>query len=177
LSGDVLLAAVIGAQGLGGAVKAKIFTAAPDALTRYGALHDKSGKRFEITAFRPGKPGEAVMSFQGVSSREAAEALKGTQLFIAREALPPPDEEEFYHADLVGLEARDSEGRVLGAVAAIHNYGAGDVIEIARRSSDGSEGGDTVLLAFTRETVPVIAIASGYIIVAVPETDEDTNVE
>jgi 16S rRNA processing protein RimM len=171
LAGDVLLAAVIGAQGLGGAVKAKIFTATPEALTRYGALHDKNGRRFEITAFRPGKPGEAVMSFQGITSREAAEALKGTQLFIARDALPPPDEEEFYHADLIGLEARDSEGRVIGKVATIHNFGAGDVIEITR--SDG----DNVLLAFTRETVPVIAIAAGHIVVAVPETDEDTNVE
>jgi 16S rRNA processing protein RimM len=171
LPGDVLLAAVIGAQGLGGAVKAKIFTAVPDALTRYGALHDKSGKRFEITAFRTGKPGEAVMSFQGVNTREAAEALKGTQLFIARDALPPPEEEEFYHADLIGLEAHDSEGRVLGKVTAVHNYGASDVIEIARAD------GDNVLLAFTRETVPVIAIASGHIVVAVPETDEDTNVE
>ena len=72
MTGDVLLAAVIGAQGLGGAVKAKIFTEVPEALTRYGALHDKDGRRFEITAFRSGKPGEAVMSFQGVTSRAAA---------------------------------------------------------------------------------------------------------
>jgi len=168
---------VIGAQGLGGAVKAKIFTALPDALTRYGALTDKTGKRYEITAFRAGKPGEAVMSFQGITSRQAAEALKGTQLFIAREALPPTGHDEFYHADLIGLEAQDSEGRVIGKVAAIHNYGAGDVIEIARRSSDGSPDGDNVLLAFTRETVPVIDIAAGHILVAVPEVDEDTNVE
>jgi 16S rRNA processing protein RimM len=171
LAGPVLLAAVTGAQGLGGAVKAKIFTAVPDALTRYGALTDKTGRRFEITAFRAGKPGEAVMSFQGITSRQAAEALKGTQLFIAREALPAPGQEEFYHADLIGLEARDSEGRVIGTVAAIHNYGAGDVIEIGRAD------GDNVLLAFTRETVPVIDIAAGHIIVAVPEVDEDTNVE
>jgi 16S rRNA processing protein RimM len=166
LAGDVLLAAVIGAQGLTGAVKAKIFTAMPDALTRYGALHDGNGKLFEITAFRPGKPGEAVMSFQGVTSRTAAEGLKGTQLFIARDALPPAKEEEFYHADLIGLEARDSEGRVLGKVTAIHNFGAGDVIDITR------DDGDNVLLAFTRETVPVIAIKEGHIIVAVPEDDE-----
>ena len=85
--------------------------------------------------------------------------------------MPPTDEEEFYHADLVGLEAQDGEGRVIGKVTAIHNYGAGDVIEITRPD------GDSVLLAFTRETVPQIAIASGHIIVAVPETDEDTNVE
>ena len=104
----------------------------------------------------------------------AARPLKRSRalnFFIARHALPPPEEEEFYHADLIGLEAQDSEGRVIGTVAAIHNYGAGDVIEITRPD------GDTVLLAFTRETVPVIAIAAGHIVVAVPEVDEDTNVE
>ena len=168
---DVLLAAVIGAQGLQGAVKAKVFTETPDALTRYGALHDKDGKRFEITAFRAGKPGEAVISFQGVTSREAAEALKGTQLFIARDALPAAGEDEFYHADLIGLDAQDSEGRTIGKVAGVHNFGASDVIEIVRTD------GDSVLLAFTRETVPVIDIAAGRIVVAVPEMDEDTNVE
>lgn len=163
---EVLLAAIIGPQGLKGAVKAKIFTAAPDALTRYGVLFDRHGRRFEITAVRPGKPGEAVMSFQGIESREEAEALKGTNLFVAREALPAVAQEEFYHADLIGLEARDSESRVLGKVAAIHNFGAGDVIEIARPD------GDSVLLAFTRESVPVIDIPGGHIVVAVPEDDE-----
>jgi 16S rRNA processing protein RimM len=166
LSKDVLLAAVIGAQGLQGAVKAKIFTAVPDALTRYGALHDAQGRKFEITAFRTGKPGEAVFSLSGVTTREAAEALKGAELFIARAALPAPAEDEFYHADLIGLEAFDSEGRMLGKVAAIHNYGAGDVIEITRPD------GDSVLLAFTADNVPSIEIAQGRILVAVPEDDE-----
>ncbi len=109
------------------------------------------------------------MSFREVRTREAAEALKGTQLFIARGALPPANEEEFYHADLIGLEAQDSEGRVLGKVGAIHNFGAGDVIEIARPD------GDSVLLAFTSETVPTIEIAQGRIIVAVPEDNEDND--
>jgi 16S rRNA processing protein RimM len=166
LARDVLLAAVIAAQGLKGAVKAKIFTETPEALTHYGALHDAGGRTFEITAFRPGKPGEAVMAFQGIESRQAAEALKGVQLFIARDKLPKTGEEEFYHADLIGLEAQDGEGRVIGKVAAIHNFGAGDVIEITRAD------GDNVLLAFTRETVPVIDIAGGRIVVAVPENDE-----
>lgn len=163
----VLLAAVIGASGLKGAVKAKIFTATPDALTNYGALQDKNGKAFSITAFRPGKPGEAVMSFAGITTREAAEALKGTELFIARDALPETGEEEFYHADLIGLVAQDSEGRVIGKIAAIHNYGAGDIIEITRAD------GDSVLLAFNRETVPTIDIPGGRVVVAVPEDDED----
>jgi 16S rRNA processing protein RimM len=163
---DVLLAAIIGAQGLKGAVKVKLFTETPDSLSRYGALKDKHGKRFEVTALRPAKDGEAVISFAGVEDREAAEALKGTQLFIERGQLPATGEEEFYHADLIGLDAQDSEGRMLGKVAAIHNYGASDVMEIARPD------GDNVLLAFTRETVPVIDIAGGRVVVAVPEDDE-----
>ena len=166
---DVLLAAVIGAQGLKGEVKAKVFTAAPDALQRYGAVHAKDGRSFKITAFRPTKPGEAVIAFAGVTDRNAAEALKGTELFVTRDALPRTEAEEFYHADLIGLEAQDREGRVIGKVAAIHNYGAGDVIEIARPD------GDSVLLAFTRETVPLIEIAAGHIVVAVPEDDEDND--
>lgn len=166
MSKDILLAAVMGAQGLQGAVKVKLFTEAPEALSSYGPLHDARGRKFEITAFRPGKPGEAVISFAGVTERSAAEALKGTELFVARAALPATAEEEFYHADLIGLEAQDSEGRALGKVAAIHNYGAGDVVEITRPD------GDSVLLAFTRETVPTIDIAGGRIVVAVPEDDE-----
>jgi 16S rRNA processing protein RimM len=169
LARDVLLAAVIGAQGLKGAVKVKLFTETPEALAKYGPLRDAKGKSYDVIACRPGKPGEAVISFQGIADRGAAEALKGTELFVPRTALPDTAEEEFYHADLVGLEAQDSEGRVLGKIAAIHNYGAGDVMEIARAD------GDSVLLAFTRETVPTIDIPGGRIVVAVPEYDEDTD--
>ncbi|HKX36713.1 MAG TPA: ribosome maturation factor RimM, partial [Rhizorhapis sp.] len=110
----------------------------------------------------------------GVIDRNQAEALKGTELFVERGVLPQPEEEEFYHADLIGLEVRDSEGRVLGKVIALHNFGASDVLEFARASTDGS-GGDSVHLAFTKETVPVINIAGGFIVVAVPEDDEDTD--
>jgi 16S rRNA processing protein RimM len=164
---DVLLAAVIGAQGLKGEVKVKLFTHQPDALPRYGALHTGEGRDLKITAFRPTKPGEAVIAFEGVRDRNAAEALKGAELFVSRDALPKTGEDEFYHADLIGLEARDGEGRVLGKVSALHNYGASDVIELSRPD------GDHVLMAFTRETVPVIQIEDGYIVVAVPEDDED----
>jgi 16S rRNA processing protein RimM len=160
------MAAVMGAQGLKGEVKAKLFTAAPDALPRYGALHARDGRIFTVTAFRPTRPGEAVMAFAEIADRNAAEALKGTELFVSRAALPDPQEDEFYHADLIGLEARDSEGRVLGKVLALHNFGASDVIELARAD------GDSVHLAFTRETVPVINIAEGFLVVAVPEDDE-----
>ena len=164
---DILLAAVIGAQGLKGEVKVKTFTEAPEALRAYGVLHDVKGRRYEITAFRTVKPGEAVIALKGVRDRDAAEALKGTELFVTRDALPAPEEDEFYHADLIGLEAFDSEGRLVGKVSAIHNFGASDVIAIAR--SDGDE----VLLAFTAETVPEIDIAGGRVRIAVPESDED----
>ena len=166
---DVLLAAVIGAQGLKGEVKAKLFTAAPDALPRYGALHTREGRTLKITAFRPSKPGEAVIAFEGVADRNAAEALKGTELFVDRASLPGTDEDEFYHADLIGLEVRDGEGRVLGKVISLHNFGASDVLEFSRPD------GDTVLMAFTKQTAPVINVAEGFIIVAVPEDDEDND--
>ena len=166
---DVLLAAVTGAQGLKGEVKAKLFTAAPDALPRYGVLHTKAGRKLKITAFRPAKEGEAVIAFEGVRDRSEAEALKGVELFIDRAALPETDEDEFYHADLIGLEVRDGEGRVLGKVSALHNFGASDVLEFLRAD------GDSVHLAFTRETVTVINVAAGFIVVAVPEDDEDTD--
>ena len=166
---DVLLVAVIGAVGLKGEVRAKLFTATPDALPRYRSLHTAQGRTLVITAFRPSKEGEAVIAFEGVGDRDAAEALKGAELYVDRAMLPETGEDEFYHADLIGLEARDGEGRVLGKVAALHNFGASDVIELIR--SDG----DSVHLAFTRETVPVLNIEAGYIVVAVPEDDEDND--
>ena len=166
---DVLLAVVIGAQGLKGEVKVKLFTATPDALPRYGVLHTRDGRKLAITAFRPAKEGEAVIAFEGVRDRNQADALKGVELFVDRAALPATDEDEFYHADLIGLEVRDSEGRVLGKVTALHNFGASDVLEFARAD------GDSVHLAFTKETAPVINIAEGFIVVAVPEDDEDNN--
>src|SRR5437763_14359676 len=106
----------MGAAGLKGEVKAEILAAAADALPHYGKLHARDGRVFTITAFRPAKPGEAVIAFSEVRDRTAAEALKGTELFVSRDALPETGEDEFYYTDLIGLEARDSEGRVIGKV-------------------------------------------------------------
>lgn len=173
-SRDVLLAVVIGAQGLKGDVRVKAFTQTPDAIAQYRNLHDRHGRRFTVTGARAIKAGEAVLSIAELADRGAAELLRGAELFIDRAALPPTAKDEFYHADLVGLRAEDCEGRALGTVQAIHNYGAGDVIEIARAD------GDSVLLPFTRETIPLIEIDKSRIIVAVPEeveTGERGNVE
>ena len=160
---DVPLAAIIGAHGLKGEVKAKLFTETPDALMRYGVLHTADGRTVEIARVQPTKPGEAVLAIKGVADRNAAEALKGKELLVAREALPETEAHEFYHADLIGLRAEDELGRVIGTVHAIHNFGAGDVIEIQR------DDGDDVLIAFTRENVPSVEPDKGRIIVAVPE--------
>ena len=171
---DVLLAAVVGAHGLKGEVRVKTFTETPEALARYGTLHAKDGKPFRIASLRPTKNGEAVIIFEGVSGRAVAEQLKGLELFVERGSLPAPHEGEFYHADLIGMTAEDEAGRVIGTVRAVHNFGAGDVIEIVRSDDN------TVLLPFTRETVPSVDVKSARLVVAVPEeveTGEKGNVE
>ena len=171
---DVFLATILGAHGLKGEVRVKTFTATPEMLGAYGPLHDKGGCTFTLISMRAGRDGEAVASFEEIADRSAAESLKGVELFVKRAALPPTADEEFYLADLVGLSAEDMLGRHLGKVAAIHNYGASDVLVIA------SDDGDEVLIAFTRENVPQIDVKSGRLVVAVPEeteADDKGNVE
>jgi 16S rRNA processing protein RimM len=167
MSRDILLGVVIGAQGLKGEVKVKTFTESPEKLGAYGALHAKDGRKFVVNAARASKADIAIVRLDGVSDRNAAEKLKGLELFVARNALPPPDEEEFYHADLIGLSAHDMKGRVLGTVSAIHNFGAGDVIAIRR-----ADGGD-MFLPFSRAVVPTVDVNAGFVVVAVPEDAED----
>ena len=123
-----------------------------------------------MTATQPVKADIAVVRFRGIADRDGAEALKGCELFVSRDALPPAGAEEFYHADLIGLAAVDAQGRTLGTVKGLHNFGAGDVIEIMR--SDGDE----ILLPFTREIVPIVDLKGGCIVVAAPE-EPDTGQE
>lgn len=162
MSRDILLGAIVGAQGLKGEVKVKTFTESPERLGAYGALHDAKGREFVVRDVQAARTDIAIVRFAGVSDRNAAEALKGTELFVDRDALPPPEDEEFYHADLIGLAAVDGEGRALGTVAGLHNFGAGDVIAIAR-----SDGGD-MFLPFTRAVVPTIDVKAGRIVIVAP---------
>lgn len=159
---DILLAVVLGAHGVKGEVRVKTFTGKPEDLGAYGPLHCADGRIFKLARCRAGKDGEAVAAFLDVSGREAAEALKGTELFVKRGTFPAPPDGEFYHADLIGLAVADAEGREIGKVSAIHNFGAGDVLAIA------CAGGDEILLAFTRENVPQIDVKTGRIVVALP---------
>lgn len=163
---NVLFGAIIGAHGLKGEVKVKTFTHSPETFGAYGPLHTEDGRSFTVTHARSNKPDEAIVRFAEIADRNAAESLKGTELFVSRGVLPAVKDEEFYHADLIGLRAEDQEGRVLGTVTALHNFGASDVIEIAR------DDGDTVMLPFTREIVPVIEIEAGRVIISAPEEVE-----
>lgn len=163
---DVLLAAVLGAHGLKGEVRVKVFTAGAGSLSAYGPLHAKDGRLFTVEALRPGKSGEAVAAFAEVRDRDTAQALKGTELFVKRGALPEIESGEFYHADLIGLDAEDAHGRRIGKVLSVQNYGAGDVLAIL------ADSGDEILIAFTRDNVPEIDLKAGRLIVAVPDEVE-----
>lgn len=166
MAADILLGAIIGAHGLKGEVRVRTFTETPDGLGAYGPLHAKDGRRFTVSAIRAVEAATAVVRFEGVDDRSASEALKGVELYVARAALPATEAEEFYHADLVGLRAEDEEGRLLGHVRGIHNFGAGDVLDIEK--PDGSEA----LLPFTREFAPMVDVKAGRIVLAVPEEVE-----
>ena len=159
------LGVVAGAHGLRGAVRVKTFTAAPEAIAGYGPLRDASGaRRFALRLARVEK-GMAIVEIEGVTDRNEAEALKGVELFLDRAALPPAeDEEEFYHADLVGLAAVDTNGARLGTVRALHDFGAGDLIEVLP-----DEGGQPRVFPFTREAVPEIDLAARTVTIDPPE--------
>ena len=151
----VCIGTVAGAHGVRGNVRIKPFTAAPEGVAAYGPVTDADGVRsFDLTLI--GESGGTVVArLSGIEDRDAAEALKGFRLHVPRERLPAPEEEEFYHADLIGLRVVDSEGRAAGTVHALHDFGAGDLIEIRRPSCR------PVLLPFTRAVVPEIDLAAG----------------
>ena len=127
----ICVARIGAAHGVRGAVKLWTFTEDPLAVTDYGPLTTKDGARqFEVAHAREAKD-HLVATFKGVATREDAERLNGIELYIAREKLPATDDDEYYHADLIGLAAVNAANEPLGKVVAIHNFGAGDIIEIA----------------------------------------------
>jgi 16S rRNA processing protein RimM len=154
-------------HGVQGEVRLHSFTADPAAITSYGPLEGEDGHVFEIEAMRPAKD-HFVAKIAGVADRNAAELLKNLKLYVPRARLPKPDEpDEFYHADLIGLAVVDRAGEKLGTVVAIHNFGAGDLIEM-----NPASGGKTELLPFDEVHVPTVDIAAGKIIVVPPVEQE-----
>lgn len=167
-SGRVELGVITGARGLRGEVRITAYTAIPEDIASYGRLEDESGARsFRIFSLKPtGKGGGSVVAarLEGVTTREAAEALKGTRLFVGRSALPAPEDESWYAHDLVGLAVEDAAGCRLGEVKAVQDFGAGDLLEIAFEGRRRAE-----LLPFTRTFVPEVDLAGGRIVVSLPE--------
>ena len=160
----VCLGAIAGSYGVRGEVRLKSFCAVPEDVAAYGPLRSEDGtRRFEVSLGRPVKGGFAAR-LSGIATKEQADALRGLRLFALRSALPDPGEDEFYHADLIGLEVRDTGGALLGEVRAVHDHGAGDLLEVHLPGR-----GATVLLPFTRAAVPTVDLAAGLIVADPPE--------
>ena len=159
---QICIARIGAPHGVRGAVKLWTFTEDPLAVQSYGPLSTKDGARsFEVETARAAK-GHLVATLKGVATREDAERLNGVELYIAREKLPQTDEDEYYHADLIGLAAVTSANEPLGRVIAIHNFGAGDIIEIA------PPHGATMLLPFTNAVVPTVDLKAGRVVIEMP---------
>ena len=153
------MAQIGGAHGLRGEVKLKSFTGDPMAVADYAPLTSEDGASFEIEALRPAK-GHLVARFRGIEDRTSAERLANVRLFVPRERLPPLAADEFYHADLIGLRAESRDGAELATIVGIHDFGAGDLLELRPVGSSS-----TVLMPFTALTVPVVDIAGGRVVI------------
>ncbi len=164
-AGWVCLGLVGRPKGVRGALRITTYTERPEDVAAYGPVYDRPGGRARAIEVREVGTGWVVARLAGIEDREAARALTGTRLYVPRAALPEPeDEEAFYHADLIGLRAERVDGGLFGTVRAVWNHGAGDLLEIAP-----AEGGETVLLPFTRAVVPEVDLAAGRLVVAPPE--------
>lgn len=167
----ILLGRLGAAHGVRGEIRLQSFTEDPSAIATYGPLFDAGGaRRFVISALRPLGKDMFVARLEGVADRDAAAALTGVELYLPREALPAPDEDEFYLADLEGLRVETRDGETLGVVVAVRNFGAGDILEV--RPLDA---GETLLLPFTKAVVPIVDVARGRIVAEPPILDEDAS--
>jgi 16S rRNA processing protein RimM len=153
----VCLGVVVGSHGVRGQVRVKPFTEDPYGVAAYGPVETKDAtRRFKIEATGVAK-GVVICRLEGVSDRDKADAMRGTELYVARDVLPDVEEEDgYYHTDLIGLSAISVDGKPYGRVVAVENFGAGDLLEIAR-----TDGGQTVYVPFTDEIVPVVDIEAG----------------
>lgn len=159
----ICVGAVAGARGIKGDIRIKSFTDDPEAIGTYGPLYDKTGtETFDLKITGQAK-GMLVGRIKGTPDRNAAEKLKGLQLFVPRNFLPAPEDDEFYFSDLVGLRVEDLEENNLGTVQSVDNFGAGDVLEIVGVVAGG------LMVPFTKETVPRVDIAKGLVVIDLPD--------
>ena len=162
MSDKISVGAISGAYGVRGELRIKSYCAVPEDIESYSPLSSEDGTRsFNLALVRPVKNG-FVARITDVTSKEEADALRGTGLYAPRDRLPTLPDDEFYHTDLIGLAAKRSDGELYGSVSAVHNFGAGDILEIERIA------GVRVMLPFNRETVPEVDIDAGVLIVDPP---------
>ncbi|CAM8624443.1 RimM RimM protein, required for 16S rRNA processing [Paracoccaceae bacterium] len=160
----ICVGAITGAFGVAGEVRLKSFCADPTAIADYGPLYTEDGSRsFVVKLTRPVAGGLGAR-VTGIKTKEEADALRGTELYVDRTRLPSLPDDEFYHSDLIGLQAVDTGGVMLGSVVAVHNHGAGDILEIT-----GPGRKTALMLPFTMAAVPTVDLAAGRVVVDLPE--------
>lgn len=167
----VLLGEISGVHGIRGDLLVRTYTATPEAIASYGPLTDAAGaKTFSLRIVRVTDKG-VVARIEGISDRTAAEALRGTKLFIARDQLPETDASEFYHSDLVGLKALAEDGTHLGEIVSVQNFGAGDLLELKPLA------GASEFIPFEDQWVPKVDLSSRSIVIRRPASTGDENEE
>lgn len=168
----VCVGAIAGAFGVRGEVRIKSFCAEPSDIAAYAPVTTEDGSRdFTLKITRPVKGGFAAR-LGGVATREQAEALRGVRLFTPRERMPALPDDEFYYADLIGLDAVDAGGALLGAVTAVDDYGGGDFLEIRLAAT-----GKPLLVPFTRDAVPTVDLSARRVVVDPPQDAPDPEEE
>ncbi len=168
----VLLGRIVTVHGIRGDVIIDSYTAEPGDIASYGPLRSADGSReFRLKIVRVGPKG-VVAHIAGVDDRNLAETLRGTELYALRDKLPPADEGEFYYADLLGLRAENEAGEAIGKVAAVHNFGAGDLLELRLDGQTATE-----LIPFTDAYVPVVDVPGGRVVVVLPPPSPDDEQE
>lgn len=164
----ICVGAIAGAFGVKGEVRLKSYCAQPEAIIAYAPLWSADGKRSFSLRLTRGSGTGLTARLSGVDSKEAADALRGLELYADRDRLPHLPDDEFYHSDLIGLEVLDTGGQPLGRVRAVHNHGAGDILEV-----HGTGQRATLLLPFTKAVVPTVDLTVGRIIADPPEEVQD----
>jgi 16S rRNA processing protein RimM len=162
----ICIGAIAGSFGISGEVRLKSFCSEPTDIAAYGPLRTEDGREFVVTLTRPVSGGLGAR-INGITTKEQADALRGTSLFVPRDRLPSLPDDEYYHADLIGLAAHDTGGALIGKVTAVYNHGAGDILEISPTGHKSA-----LLLPFTMAIVPNVDLAAGRIVVDLPEVSD-----
>lgn len=162
----ICIGAIAGSFGVSGEVRLKSFCSEPTDIAAYGPLRTEDGREFAVTLTRPVSGGLGAR-INGITTKEQADALRGTSLFVPRDRLPSLPDDEYYHADLIGLAAHDTGGALIGKVTAVYNHGAGDILEISPTGHKSA-----LLLPFTMAIVPNVDLAAGRIVVDLPEVSD-----